>query len=189
VCAQLPWFEDEPAAGLHLIHGAESGNGWYRPEDSEEGLIQLSRRTRLSLRLPRHRIDDAQSLTGCRLDINGHGLTVGESTLRPLSASSTLYARHVLGAESQEETVFLETVVAPELAAKGVACKKMVCGRSHRFTSPNGGLFARSLLLTDLKTDDSLKLQESGLGPGRKLGFGLFIAYKGLSKPESTFTY
>ena len=28
----LPWFGEEPAAGLHVIHGAESGNGWERPE-------------------------------------------------------------------------------------------------------------------------------------------------------------
>ena len=30
---QLPWLEDEQLAGIHLIHGAESGNGWIRPED------------------------------------------------------------------------------------------------------------------------------------------------------------
>ncbi|MGD9164124.1 MAG: type I-MYXAN CRISPR-associated protein Cas6/Cmx6, partial [Chromatiales bacterium] len=24
----LPWFAEERQAGLHLIHGADSGNGW-----------------------------------------------------------------------------------------------------------------------------------------------------------------
>jgi len=28
--AALPWLTEDPAAGVHLIHGAESGNGWYR---------------------------------------------------------------------------------------------------------------------------------------------------------------
>ena len=31
----LLWFESEPLAGLHLIHGAESGNGWCRPEGQD----------------------------------------------------------------------------------------------------------------------------------------------------------
>ncbi len=31
----LPWFAEEPQAGIHLIHGAESGNGWIRPQDPD----------------------------------------------------------------------------------------------------------------------------------------------------------
>ena len=42
----LPWFADEEFAGLHLIHVAESGNGWMRPEDPENEVLCLSKRTR-----------------------------------------------------------------------------------------------------------------------------------------------
>ena len=48
----LPWLEDEPAAGIHSIHGAASGNGWERPGSDPGGMLNLSRRTPLVLRVP-----------------------------------------------------------------------------------------------------------------------------------------
>jgi CRISPR/Cas system CSM-associated protein Csm4 (group 5 of RAMP superfamily) len=35
-------------------------------------------------------------------------------------------------------------------------------------------------MLADLELEESLKLQEAGLGPGRKLGCGLFLPQKGI---------
>ena len=49
----LPWLQQEPRAAVHSIFGAASGNGWVRPADVPGELLQLSRRTRLSLRLPK----------------------------------------------------------------------------------------------------------------------------------------
>ena len=46
--AALPWFAQEPQAGLHTVHGAASGAGWQRPE-GEHAQLQLSRRTKLVL--------------------------------------------------------------------------------------------------------------------------------------------
>ena len=54
----LPWFADDDIAALHMIHGAQSGNGWERPE-GEGDIIYLSRRTKLALRVPAERIDNA----------------------------------------------------------------------------------------------------------------------------------
>ena len=51
----LPWFGEEPTEGLHIIHGADSGNGWERPQASDD-LLYLSRRVKLVLRLPRARV-------------------------------------------------------------------------------------------------------------------------------------
>ncbi len=68
--AALPWFADEPQAGLHTVHGAASGAGWKRPE-GEDALLQLSHRTRLVLRLPESRLADAAALTGQTLDVAG----------------------------------------------------------------------------------------------------------------------
>ncbi|NKB76120.1 MAG: hypothetical protein GKR96_03505 [Gammaproteobacteria bacterium] len=42
---QLPWINDEALVGIHRIHGASSGNGWNRPEQSNQTFLQLSRRT------------------------------------------------------------------------------------------------------------------------------------------------
>ena len=63
----MPWIKDEPEVGVHQIHGATSGNGWERPPDGE--LIHLSKRTRMNLRVPVSRIEDAAELVGQVLDI------------------------------------------------------------------------------------------------------------------------
>ncbi len=79
ISAALPWFADEPEAGLHPIHVAESGNGWMRP-DAPDALLQLSRRTKLMLRLPKHRTEDAGKLTGQTLDVGGNTMKVEKAT-------------------------------------------------------------------------------------------------------------
>lgn len=70
----LPWFS-ETQAGLHIIHCAESGNGWERPEQGD-ALLQLSKRTPLTLRLPAERAEDALALIGQTLDIAGHSMQI-----------------------------------------------------------------------------------------------------------------
>ena len=172
----LPWLAEEETAGIHQVYGAESGNGWERP-DTE--VLYLSRRQKLTLRLPKTRIEDAKSLTGQTLDIGGHALKVGDFTSRKLSDLPTLFARHVLGEAGQSEEEFM-TQVLTELTAMGINVKKMMCGKEGVIQIPDTTLHTRSLMLADLELEESLKLQEAGLGPGRKLGCGLFLPQKGI---------
>ena len=72
--AALPWFAVEARAGLHTIHGADSGSGWMRPEDPN-AFLHLSRRTKLTLRLPKHRLDDAGTLLGLTLEVRRSATT------------------------------------------------------------------------------------------------------------------
>lgn len=174
--AELAWFADVPEAGLHLIHVAESGNGWERPDEAAE-LLHLSRRTKLTLRLPKERVADAQRLTGITLVVAGNALVVGESKTRLLSSSSTLYARHVASAAGIGEEEFLAGAVN-WLRGEGLRFKKIMCGKEHQIVTPDGALTTRSLMVADLSPADSVRLQESGYGAHRKLGCGLFIPHK-----------
>ena len=92
----LPWLEEEPVAGIHSIHGAASGNGWERPGRESGELLNLSRRTRLVLRVPIHRAAETARLCGQRLDIDGCVLAVGAWQPRPLKPADTLFARYVV---------------------------------------------------------------------------------------------
>jgi CRISPR-associated protein Cas6 len=181
----LPWLELEEEAGIHLIHGAESGNGWMRPEDPESELLHLSRRTRMTLRLPKHRIEDARALTGQVLDVAGHPLEVGEGAVRPLVATTTIFARYVIAASGGDEEAFLQDA-AKQLGELGIEARKMLCGKSHVLRTPEGKLFTRSLMVADLDVPDAVKLQQTGLGPGRKIGCGLFIPHKGIAPVTSS---
>jgi CRISPR-associated protein Cas6 len=173
----LTWFEDEPSAGLHTVHGAESGNGWERPEGAGSTLY-LSRRTKLVLRLPKERVDDAKALVGATLQVAGHPLVVTDAHPRLLSASTTLYARHVtFGTADQGEAAFMQRV-AEEFRAGGFRIKKVLCGKTSLVVTANGPVMTRSLMVADLRKEEAVRLQQQGLGPMRKLGCGLFIAHK-----------
>ena len=176
--ARLSWFGDDPRHGLHLIHPAASGNGWYSPEDAASATMYLPRRARLALRVPQERVGDASTLEGSSLDIEGYELRVGASEIRLLSLHTTLHSRHVLsGADDPSEVSFL-TWAAETLNALGIRCRKMVAGRESTIGMPGGIHQTRSLLLADLRRDEALRLQEMGLGDGRRLGCGVFVPHK-----------
>ena len=181
--ALLPWLADEPQAGVHAMHGAESGNGWLRPDDPA-ALLPLSRRTRLALRLPRARIAAAAELMGRRLRVGAHELTVAAEPARvhPLRGWPTLFARYVAPERgpAPEEEAFLRQCMA-QLDALGVAAPRLMSGRAHPVAAPGGALHCRSLMLDGLAPADSLRLQERGFGAGRLLGCGLFLPHKSIA--------
>jgi CRISPR-associated protein Cas6 len=192
--AELPWLADEPLTGVHQIHVAASGNGWIRPDRDACEVLNLSRRTRLTLRLPRERLVDARGLSGRRLDVGGHCLGVGKATERPLTPSSTLFARYVLCDHSRykDEECFIDWV-ADRLRAMGITPTKLLCGMTSHIDGPLAGrqkdcrndsyptvVRARSLMVAALPADASIALQRRGLGGGRLMGCGLFVAHKGI---------
>lgn len=182
----LPWFADEAAVGMHLIHGAESGNGWYRPQDTRGALLHLSQRARMMLRVPKHRIDDARALEGKVLDVDGHRLEIREGTIKPLSVMSTLFARHVAMADPRmSEAAFLEHVAA-DMRSLDIRVNKILCGKAHDLNTPEGAMHTQSVMIADLEPESAVLLQQKGIGPGRKMGCGLFLPHKGIKPVKET---
>ena len=179
--AELPWLADEPRCGIHQIYVAASGNGWMRPPGDDREVLNLSRRTRLTLRLPRQRLAAAEVLSGRSLDVAGHCLQVGKARERPLLASSTLFARYVVcaGSGHQDEEIFIDWV-AGVLRDMGITPTKLLCGMTSRIDVPRAPLMARSLMVAAMAPDASLELQRRGLGGGRLTGCGLFVPHKGI---------
>ncbi len=175
----LPWIDEEPQAAIHQIHVAESANGWIRPEDPETEVLCVSRRTRMMLRLPRSRLDEVKELTGKTLDIKGHSLKVGDFSLRKLSNLTTIFARYVDTNGTRDENLFLNNM-AERLLDKGIRIKKMLSGKLLTQQTPQGPLYTRKLLLSDLDVSQSLKLQEEGLGDKMLMGMGIFLPHKGI---------
>ncbi|MEZ5479802.1 MAG: type I-MYXAN CRISPR-associated protein Cas6/Cmx6 [Thiolinea sp.] len=176
----LPWFDAEPLAAAHSIHVAESGNGWQRPEQDSAQLLIPSRRTRLSLRIPKQRLTDVQQLSGHTLDIDGYPLTVGTGKEKPLINASVIFARYVLSDQQEEENAFLQRMAQDIRKLTGVSVKKMMCGKSHAIGTPDGAQFTRHLMIADLDSEPSIRIQQYGLGGGRKFGCGLFLPHKGI---------
>ena len=179
----LPWLESEPEAGIHQIHGATSGNGWERPPDGE--LIHLSRRSRMHIRVPKQRVESTRALTGTSLDIAGYVLEVGESTIKQLQPQATIFARYVIVPSGLDENKFLD-MVANELRQRGIHVRKMLCGIGHTLSTPEQVFETRSVMIADLDKQTSIDLQETGIGPGRHLGCGIFLPHKGIKPVGET---
>ncbi|AGA32554.1 CRISPR-associated Cas6-like protein [Thioalkalivibrio nitratireducens DSM 14787] len=176
----LPWLGTEDHAGVHLIHGAESGNGWMRPQDPERDLLHLSRRARLRLRVPVARVDEAATLIGRTLEVSGFGIGVGPMNVIPLEPLPVVFARHVVADPEQDEPAFLAEMAA-ELGRIGVPASKLLSGLSHVLRVPGGLLHTRSLMVAELDAQSSLRLQRSGVGSDQALGCGLFIGHKDIA--------
>jgi hypothetical protein len=147
----LPWLANEDHAGVHLIHGAESGNGWIRPQEPDATLC-LSKRTRFMLRLAKHRVEDALKLEDQTLQVAGNGIVLSKPSQKALSV----------------------------LRKEGIHVKKMMSGLAHVLRMPEKNLYTRSLMIDGLKIEESIYLQQNGLGEGRLVGCGLFMPHKGI---------
>jgi len=175
----LPWLAEEPKAGVHQIYIPESGNGWMRPTDPN-ALMYPSRRSRLVLRLPKERLDDALSLQEQTLALGSYMVKVGEGKVKPLSLITTQTCRYMESFPDETEDQFLQRI-ANELAKLRIKVRKMLCGKSHDIALPGQTIYTRSIMLAELTVDDAILLQQEGIGAHRNFGCGLFMPSKSIS--------
>lgn len=162
----LPWLADEAEAGVHRIN-VVAGNG---------AQALLSQRTRLKIRVRRERVQAVAALAGCALDVTGFVVRLGEPVQRELLAHGTLYAQMVTNA-GDDELRFLEDVQR-ELDVLGVR-GRVVCGRRRVLRDDSGAeRVGYSVMVTGLSVDDSLLVQQHGLGTHRHLGCGVFVPHR-----------
>ncbi len=173
----------ENGIGVHEIHIAGSQNGWERPDPKQGQFLIPSRRTRLSLRVPKNSVEGIiHTLQGCTLQTNDFELTLGKVKERAIGFHDTLYARHVLmqnQAEEQDENLFLQRM-AEELHEQGIHVRKALCGKINHINTSDSSLITRSLMIADLTPSESIDLQQYGLGKHQHLGCGLFLPMKGI---------
>lgn len=166
----LPWLAETPGAAVHRLNVSADGGG----DGCSEAL--LSRRTRLTLRLPRERAAAAAALRGTRLAIGKHAVTVGAAEVRELLPFHTLYA-HVVAdptPEALEELAFQRHVEA-ELASRGWPCRA-IFGR--RVSLDGGGLHGAPVMLDGLAPPVALAVMHRGLGTHALLGCGVFVPHR-----------
>lgn len=164
---QLQWLEQERAAGVFSIRGLSHS----------AGVLLIGGRTRIVLRVPAERVADCQRLCGQRIDLP-QPLRVGAVTARELLPFPVLYA-HLVITGSEDESAFLADVQA-ELESVGVSCQVIV-GRSGQLQIGGRREVGYSVMLHGLTPEESILMQEHGLGRHRKLGCGLFVPHKSVA--------
>lgn len=168
----LPWLETDAGIGVHPLRTSPAG----------DGTVLLARRTKLVLRLPDSRVADALTLSGHSLDVGGLPLSIGAGRPKALHPSRTLHADVASATPDTGEAEFLDRV-EDLLASLGVTARAL-CGKRRTLTTEGRTISGYSLVLHDLKADESLRIQHEGLGEHRRLGFGIFVPYKTISLTE-----
>jgi CRISPR-associated protein Cas6 len=167
VRSALPWFDDEPEAGILPLSGLAHGN---------DGQCFVGRRSRLALRLPLRRSASADFLAGRRLDLGGSWLTLGKSSMRPLLPARGVVYSHLVSVGTADEIEFL-ALCRNLLAGRGLK-PQLISGKARQLRTAAGPVRGFSLMLHGLGAADSLALQEAGLGSHRAFGCGIFIPHK-----------
>jgi len=165
----LPWFDEEPEAGILPLSGLARG----------EGMRFVGRRSRLALRLPLHRSVSAGALAGARLDLDGILLKVGACSVRPLLPARGVVYSHFVSVDAADEIEFLERCRS-QLAARGLT-PQLISGKARELRAADGVVRGFSLMLHGLARAESLSVQEAGLGAHRTLGCGIFVPHKSVA--------
>ncbi len=174
---ELPWFtEEQPNNGLHLIHTADTGNGWERPSDPD-ALLHLSKRTKLTLRTHQNNLQACEYLLNKTLDIAGYSMEIKKLKIKPLATTTIVFSRYIAVDPTQSEVDFINEVVA-YLKHKRLHFKKILAGMQHQIRTPKKIIHTRSLMIADLPLDDAVYLQQTGYGQYKTMGCGLFIPQK-----------
>lgn len=171
---ELPWLK-EVNAGIHDI-GVADGNGWT--QDKLDGFYYPSKRSKLIIRMPKEKLELANSLVGKTLILNDYKIEViKQLPNRKLSDMQILFAKNVACSPDTDENKFLQTSF-DQLQELQITPNKMMAGLKGVIKINDNIIHTRSLMIADLKKSDSVIIQERGIGEHRLLGCGLFIPQK-----------
>jgi CRISPR-associated endonuclease/helicase Cas3 len=137
------------------------------------GAPNILARSRLRMRLPQSRVSLMLKLSGKRIDIGRHPVRFGTPDISLLKPCSSLYAKCVTIKGCQTPCAFLDAL-AWKLDKMSIGCE-IELGLPCRFRSGGRVVIGFALTLHDLCEEDSIALQEQGLGSHRHLGCGFFV--------------
>lgn len=172
-----PESHDLNGIGIHPIRGRPIGVAQLHLEDG----------SRLRIRTPVEFIPNLLELSGRSLDVAGHGIRLGVPQTYALEPAASLSSRLVTIKGFEQPESFLEAVQR-QLDAMAIQGKPVIPARS---TGPHKGEPTRrvlrikdktvvgfALIVTELTAEESLTLQEQGIGGRRHMGCGVFVPYR-----------
>jgi CRISPR-associated protein Cas6 len=168
----LPWLGDAPGTGIHPVTAPASGR--------DDASLVLNRRSKLLLRIPTARLDDARKLSGTTIDPGCGEIRIGTAKPKPLVPFGTLYTP-LLALDTDDEIAFMQRVEAI-LTELGIRETTLLCGKRRTIRAPEGQLTGFSLMIHNLSMPDSLTVQTTGMGRDHGLGCGLFVPHKSIKE-------
>lgn len=171
---KIPGLRDDPDISLLTIPGLPD----------KQGKIFLGKFSKLRIRVPISKIPMVYGLAGSRLRIGIHEITLGIPQASVLQPANQLRSRIVVIKGYQEPESFL-TAVQRQMDTLGISSgvatiplaqdqqpsRKTI--KIKRYT-----VVGFSVVISDLNPEDSILLQERGIGGKRHLGCGIFLPWR-----------
>ncbi|MEX0762324.1 MAG: type I-MYXAN CRISPR-associated protein Cas6/Cmx6 [Dehalococcoidia bacterium] len=184
VSRAVPGVHGDQATGIHPIAGALAG----------DRRLRLTDRSHLTFRVPGDNVPALLPLAGRFLDIGDSQLHVGVPTIHPLQPSTRLFSRLVVikGMLSAEHVL---DAARRQLETLNVAGKPVLPCRRAGAAPRDGGEGARepwvrrtlcisdrvvvgyALGIIELTAEESIRVQEQGVGGRRRFGCGVFTPW------------
>ena len=169
------WMHGNPCIGLHTIRGVRGPNGRRLIGD----------KARLGLRLPSNLLPRSLKLAGKALDLDGCKLRIGVSETRALIPAATLHCR-IVTTKNGDNPARFDAEIARQLATLDIRGRVFRVPQSARpsddrdpsrriFRVKDKRIVGYSVLATELTAEESIRLQERGLGGRRRMGCGVFV--------------
>lgn len=179
----VPALHGDDEVGVHPIGGNLVGNR----------RLALTERSRLSIRIDVDRIAEVLPLAGALLSIDGSPIRVGTPQTRALVPAPRLYSRLVVIKGFLEPEAFLDAA-RRQLEALSIRGQPQLVPQPHavaanrdKRTGTRSPYLRRTirihdrevvgfaLRVQDLTAEESIRLQEHGLGGRRRFGWGIFV--------------
>ncbi len=176
LCRIIPGLHGDRRVGAHPIRGRQNG----------PGILALDGRSRLKIRLPAEEIAPYIAIAGKELNLEGHRVQTGVPQVEALDPAPNLAARLVTFRNAMDAETF-EADVRRELARMEIrATPELIPGtRPERVGQPirrilrikERRIVGHPLRVVGLSAEESIRLQEEGLGGRRRMGCGMFLPF------------
>jgi CRISPR-associated protein Cas6 len=170
----IPVIHGDRRIGVHPIRGIKL----------ERGRLTLVHQSKLRLRMPSEEIGTYLELAGSRLELDGSCLRIGIPRSEPLTASPSLTSRLVTIGRHIKPDLFLESLRS-QLTSLGVTGSLGILTSSEQSRTgeplrrviriKEKKLVGYAVSISGLTAEESLIVQEVGLGSRRRMGCGVMV--------------
>jgi CRISPR-associated protein Cas6 len=169
LCRQMPQLHESDGYAVHPIRGQQTGNRQ----------LQLCPWSRLIFRAAAEKIPELIALAGKQLQVADRVIRVGIPEVHALTPSPALRSRLVTTKNGQVAERFLKELrhqldvinVSPEVILT------LVKRRTLRIRDKE--VVGHEVIIEGLTAEESLTIQEQGLGGRRHMGCGVFVPFVG----------
>lgn len=170
----LPVTHEPNGMGVHPIRGRQIGGRQ----------IQLADFSRLTIRTEADHISRWLPLAGKQLNVAGHSIRVGVPEVRNLTPAVALRSRLVTIKVSSDrgkppappDAESFHTAALRQLVSLGISdVASLTLGKRRTLRIKDKEVVGYEVLASELTAEESLTLQERGLGGRRHMGCGVFV--------------